>query len=128
MDKIEYKRLKYEYQGRTIYEWEQSLEEVHMYIKPPPGVTAKMIDCKITAGRIKLGIKGNPPFMDVRRAVAPRRAALADPRVALFPTPPAHLFSTPAARGRQDEFEQNCNASESFWTMGAPPRSPAMRP
>ena len=63
---IEYKRLKYEYQGRTIYEWEQSLEDVHMYIQPPPGVTAKMIDCKILPSRLTLGIKGNPPFINVR--------------------------------------------------------------
>jgi hypothetical protein len=25
------------YAGRTIYEWEQSLEEVNIYVKPPPG-------------------------------------------------------------------------------------------
>ena len=66
MEKIEYKRLPYMYQGRKIYEWEQSLEEVHCYIEPPPGVTAKMIDCKITSNRLTLGIKGNPPFIDVR--------------------------------------------------------------
>lgn len=23
--------------GRTIYEWEQALEEVNIYVKPPPG-------------------------------------------------------------------------------------------
>ena len=64
MEKIEYKRLPYMYQGRKIYEWEQSLEEVHCYIEPPPGVTAKMIDCKIEAAHITLGLKGNPPFID----------------------------------------------------------------
>lgn len=66
MDKIAYKRIKYEFQGRTIYEWEQSLTDVHMYVQPPPGVTAKMISCKITAHQLTLGIKGNPPFIDVR--------------------------------------------------------------
>ena len=64
MEKIEYKRLPYMYQGRKIYEWEQSLEEVHCYIEPPPGVTAKMIDCKIEAAHITLGLKGNPAFMN----------------------------------------------------------------
>ena len=64
MDKIEYKRLEYKHEGRTIYEWHQSLEEVHVFIAPPPGVTAKMIDCKIMATQLTLGIKGNPPFMD----------------------------------------------------------------
>ena len=64
MDKIEYKRLEYKHEGRTIYEWYQSLEEVHVFISPPPGVTAKMIDCKIMSTQLTLGIKGNPPFID----------------------------------------------------------------
>jgi hypothetical protein len=63
MDKIEVKRLAYTHQGRTIYEWEQSLQELHVYIKPPPGVTAKMIECKIGATSMTLGLKGNPPFL-----------------------------------------------------------------
>lgn len=51
--------------GRTVYEWEQSLEEVNLYIETPPGVTADRLDCKITPKHIRLGIKGNPPFIDV---------------------------------------------------------------
>jgi len=49
-----------------VYEWEQSLDEVHLYIKPPPGVRASMIECKITATQLTIGIKGNPPFINVR--------------------------------------------------------------
>ena len=64
MDKIEYKRLEYKHEGRTIYEWYQSLEEVHVFISPPPGVTSKMIDCKIMSTQLTIGIKGNPPFID----------------------------------------------------------------
>jgi hypothetical protein len=30
-------RLKFEHGGRTIYEWEQSLEEVILYFETPPG-------------------------------------------------------------------------------------------
>ena len=52
--------------GRTIYEWEQSLEEVNLYIEAPPGLRAESIDCKITPKHIRLGVKGNPPFIDVR--------------------------------------------------------------
>ena len=51
-----------------MYEWEQSLEEVNLYIETPPGVTADRLDCKITPRHIRLGIKGNPPFIDVSRA------------------------------------------------------------
>lgn len=53
--------------GKTVYEWEQSLEEVNLYIETPPGVKADRVDCKITPRHIRLGIKGNPPFLDVRR-------------------------------------------------------------
>ncbi len=41
------------------------MEEVNLYIEPPPGVTAGLVDCKITPNHLRLGIKGNPPFLDV---------------------------------------------------------------
>lgn len=52
------------HEGRVIYEWEQDISEVRVFIRPPRGVTAKMVECKITASHLKLGLKGNPPFMD----------------------------------------------------------------
>jgi len=99
MDKIEVKRLAYTHQGRTIYEWEQTLEELHVYIRPPPGVTAKMVSCTIRPGEMTLGIKGNPPFLSERfesgvnsdesmcvlappRPCLERRAGSADPQLA----------------------------------------------
>ena len=60
-------RLAFQYKGRTVYEWEQNLEEVHVYITPPPGVRAKMLDIGISPTHLKIGIKGNPPFINVRR-------------------------------------------------------------
>ena len=58
-------RIRFEYDGRLIYEWEQSLEEVNIYINPPPGVTASMIDCNISYNHVKVGLKGAPhPFLD----------------------------------------------------------------
>ena len=58
-------RIRFEYDGRLIYEWEQSLEEVNLYITPPPGVTANMIDCKISHNHLKIGLKNAPhPFLD----------------------------------------------------------------
>ena len=65
-DEIAYKRLTYSYKGRKIYEWEQSLEDINVYIELPPGVVARMLECKITATRFVLGLRGNPPFMDER--------------------------------------------------------------
>ncbi len=43
-----------------IYEWEQSLDEVNIYINPPPGITAAMLDIEIKATHLMVGIKGNP--------------------------------------------------------------------
>lgn len=57
-------RLKFEYQGRTIYEWEQSLDEVNIYLNPPPGLPAKLIDISITHTHLKIGVVNTPPFID----------------------------------------------------------------
>lgn len=58
-------RYKFEYQGRTIYEWEQSLEEVNLYVEPPPGLPRHMIIIEITHKHLKVGIKGHDqPYLD----------------------------------------------------------------
>lgn len=51
--------------GRTIYEWDQTLTELNMYISVPPDIKAKEIFCEITKQHISFGRKGNPPFLDV---------------------------------------------------------------
>jgi hypothetical protein len=62
-------RRTFKYEEREIYDWEQSMQEVLVYINPPEGVTADMIDCKITVQRMVIGIRGNPPFLDVSWAI-----------------------------------------------------------
>lgn len=57
-------RLKFEYQGRTIYEWEQSLSEVNIYIEPPAGIQSKMFEVVISHRHLKVGLKNAPPFLD----------------------------------------------------------------
>ena len=57
-------RIKFEHEGRTIYEWEQSMSEVNIYILPPPGVSSKMFDISISHRHLKVGLKGAPPFID----------------------------------------------------------------
>ena len=63
MDKIAVKRLTYVHDGKLVYEWEQALEELHVYIQPPPNVTAKMLECKIGSTEMTLGLKNNAPFL-----------------------------------------------------------------
>jgi hypothetical protein len=47
-----------------VYEWDQSIDEVNLWITPPPGVTAKLIDIDIKHAHLRVGIKGNPPFLN----------------------------------------------------------------
>jgi hypothetical protein len=55
---------------QTVYEWEQSIEEISIFIYPPDGVRARDLDIKITAQHLRVGIKGNPPFLDADLASA----------------------------------------------------------
>ena len=72
-------RQQFKYKDRVIYEWQQDLEDVHIYIELPPvfhkSVRAKMkkelqpgqklpeLDIKIECTKLTVGIKGNPPFL-----------------------------------------------------------------
>ena len=51
--------------GRIVYEWDQTLDEVTLYVPLPPGVPSKLFECIITKGHLTLGIKGNPPYLNV---------------------------------------------------------------
>lgn len=57
-------RLQFKHDGRVVYEWEQNLEEVNIYIVPPKGIPRNMIDVVIEHKHLKVGLKGNPPFID----------------------------------------------------------------
>lgn len=57
-------RKVFEHNGQKVYEWEQDLEDVHLYIRPPPGVRASQLDVRIEARRARVGLKGLPPFID----------------------------------------------------------------
>ncbi|KAI3525636.1 hypothetical protein L1887_04572 [Cichorium endivia] len=50
--------------GQKVFEWDQALDEVNMYITLRKGVPTKLIYCKIQSTHVKVGIKGNPPYMN----------------------------------------------------------------
>ena len=56
-------RIAFEYEGRTIYEWEQSLEEINIYIAPPQGLPKDLIDIRITYNHLVVGVKDANPFI-----------------------------------------------------------------
>lgn len=52
-------RYIFEFNGQKIYEWEQSLEEVNIYINAPPGKRkGSDFEIKIEPNRLKIGLKG----------------------------------------------------------------------
>lgn len=57
-------RITFEYEGRKVYEWEQSIDDVNIYIKPPPDVTRQMLVVVMSPGHLLIGLKGTPPFID----------------------------------------------------------------
>jgi len=59
MDDMKKMRKAFTHNGHTVYEWEQNLTEIHIYVQPPPGIRANMFDCKMTAEHVTLGIKGS---------------------------------------------------------------------
>lgn len=48
-----------------MFEWDQTLEEVNIYINLPPNVNSKQFYCKIQSRHVEVGIKGNPPYLNV---------------------------------------------------------------
>eukprot|EP00897_Mesotaenium_endlicherianum_P004286 jgi/Mesen1/3886/ME000208S02900 len=57
-------RHKFVSNGQEIYEWDQTIEEVNIYINMPKGVPARSMQCTIKPRHVTIGIKGNPPYMD----------------------------------------------------------------
>jgi hypothetical protein len=94
-----------------VYEWEQSLEEVNIFIKPPPGVTARLLDVNITVNHLSVGIKGNPPYINVRSCFSATRAAtLIDSN---------RRMCCDACFGTlQEDLGSDVIAKDSFWMMG----------
>lgn len=50
---------------QKVFEWDQTLEEVNIYINLPPNVPPKQFYCKIQPKHVEVGIKGNPPYLNV---------------------------------------------------------------
>ena len=60
------KKHAFVHQGQKVYEWDQTLSEVNIYIELPRGVSAKQLYVEISTRHIKIGIKPQPPYLDVR--------------------------------------------------------------
>ncbi|KAL9320042.1 hypothetical protein ACSQ67_011881 [Phaseolus vulgaris] len=58
------KRHNFIHNGEKVFEWDQTLDEVNIYINLPPNVHSKQFYCKIQSKHLELGIKGNPPYLN----------------------------------------------------------------
>nr|ACG43474.1 nudC domain-containing protein 2 [Zea mays] len=58
------KRHTFVHNGQKVFEWDQTLEEVNMYIELPKGVPTKLFHCTIQASHVEVGIRGNPPYLN----------------------------------------------------------------
>ena len=60
-------RQKFVYDGQTVYEWEQTLDDVKIYIAPPPGLAAADMGITIAERELKVGLRGaDRPFLHER--------------------------------------------------------------
>ncbi|KAH3744544.1 Nuclear distribution protein C [Pelomyxa schiedti] len=71
MEAFKHDRKAFVYEGRTIYEWDQSTDEVNIYTTPPPGVKARDIACTIDVDKVRLGLKTAPPLLNDEKLHAP---------------------------------------------------------
>ena len=54
-----------EYAEELIYEWDQQLDEVNIYVPLPENLPSRILYCTIKTQHLELGIKGNPPYLSV---------------------------------------------------------------
>eukprot|EP00922_Rhytidocystis_sp_ex-Travisia-forbesii_P058450 GHVS01086387.1.p1 GENE.GHVS01086387.1~~GHVS01086387.1.p1 ORF type:complete len:177 (-),score=26.71 GHVS01086387.1:168-698(-) len=50
-------RQKFLSNGQVVFEWEQTLDEVHVFIQPPTGIAATLLEVKIQPKRLSVGLK-----------------------------------------------------------------------
>lgn len=51
--------------GQNVFEWDETLDEVNIYIDLPPKVPKNLFYAKIQSQLLEVGIKGNPPYLNV---------------------------------------------------------------
>ena len=47
------------------YSWTQSLQELNVNVPVPAGTKSRSVVCEIKKNHLKLGLKGQPPIIDV---------------------------------------------------------------
>jgi len=55
----------FQHDGQKVYEWDQTLHDVNIYIDAPRGVRAKQLSVIVTVQHLTVSIAGNPPYLNV---------------------------------------------------------------
>lgn len=50
------------------YSWTQTLEEVTVVVPVEPGTRGKMCEVSMTKTKLRVGVKGKPPVLEVSRS------------------------------------------------------------
>ena len=58
-------RHQFRHQDQLVYEWEQTLDDLNIFIIVPKGIKAKQLYVDITVKHLKVGIVPNPPYLEV---------------------------------------------------------------
>ncbi|XP_020246950.1 nudC domain-containing protein 2 isoform X2 [Asparagus officinalis] len=58
------KRHNFVHNGQKVFEWDQTLDEVNIYIDLPPKVPKNLFHAKIQSKHLEVAIKGNPPYLN----------------------------------------------------------------
>ncbi|KAH0473997.1 MAG: hypothetical protein KVP17_002439 [Porospora cf. gigantea B] len=61
---MEEARHKVTFEGRELYEWSQTLEDVTFYTLMPCNISKANLDVAITSSSVRLGLKGAAPFLE----------------------------------------------------------------
>ncbi|KAL6770728.1 hypothetical protein ACKKBF_B32410 [Auxenochlorella protothecoides x Auxenochlorella symbiontica] len=54
----------YVHNGQKVYEWNQTLSDINIFIDLPPGARAKDLAVSFTTARLTVGLANTPPYLD----------------------------------------------------------------
>lgn len=58
-------RHQFRHENQVVYEWEQTLSDLNIFIKVPTGIKAKQLYVDISNKHLRVGIVPNPPYLEV---------------------------------------------------------------
>jgi len=105
-------RHRFRHQDHVVYEWDQTLNDLNIYIQVPAGVKGKQIYVDLEIKHIRVGIKPNPPYLEVNISWLCCICTLAS-----FLLHCSFILDLRARSGPQKDLGGTIKTSESYWTL-----------